>query len=133
MPKKRKKKKASKLKAQAEAHRALYGDSSREVLEYGRQSEETQEKYNVFLNGNYVDKETLKIFRRKVEQYAQGKEMRSELLFYRILKILNEGESLEINEEVKTNLVLLERSGFIDESKITPQGRELLRRIEQNR
>ena len=70
MSKRKKRKSAEKLEAQARAHEALYGSDWKEVTEYGRQALEIIEKYAIKTNDKRIDAEEVKIFKKRLKNIS---------------------------------------------------------------
>ncbi len=133
MSKRKKKKSAEKLEAQARAHEALYGSDWHEVTEYRRQVLKIVERYSIKSDKERIDGEELKIFKKRLEEFREGRRrMQRELPFYKVLRLLSEGGVVNPNDEVEVkNLYMLEMLGYIEDGKLTWKGRDLMKRIKR--
>ena len=133
MSKRKKKKGAEKLEAQARAHEALYGTDWREVTEYRRQALEIIEKHRIKPDDKKIAGGEIKIFKRRLKEFEDGKrKLQEELPFYKILKLASNGESINPDDKVEVkNLQLLEISGYVKDGKLTGRGRNLLKILER--
>jgi hypothetical protein len=133
MSKRKKKKSAEKLEAQARAHEALYGSDWHEVTEYRRQVLKIVERYGVKSDKERIDAEELKIFKKRLEEFREGRRrMQRELPFYKVLRSLSEGGVVNPSNEVEVkNLQMLEMLGYIKDGKLTWKGRDLMKRIKR--
>ncbi len=131
MSKTKKKKSAEKLEAQARAHEALYGSDWHEVTEYRRQALKIVERYGIKSDKERIDAEELKIFKKRLEEFREGRRrMQRELPFYKVLRLLSEGGVVNPNDEVEVkNLQMLEMLGYIEDGKLTWKGRDMMKRI----
>ncbi len=131
MSKRKKKKGAEKLEDQARAHEALYGSDWHEVTEYRRQALEIVERYGIKSDDERIDAEELKIFKKRLEEFREGRRrMQRELPFYKVLRLLGEGDAVNPNDEVEVkNLRMLEMLGYIEDGKLTWKGRDMMKRI----
>lgn len=132
MSKKRKKKGAESLEAQSRVHEALYGEGSREVMEYRRQALEIIEKYGLSPDNDKISDEELKIFKKRLKEFEEGKRrMKNELIFYRVLKLISAGEQIDPdNMNEFRNQQLLEKAGYIKNGKLTGKGKDLLKMLD---
>lgn len=128
MSKRRKKKGAEKLEAQARAHEALYGVDWREVTEYRRQALEIVDRYDIKPNDKETTDVEIKLFKRRLKDFEDGKRrMYEELPFYKVLNSINKGIAINRDDKIEVkNLQLLEILGYIKDSKLTGKGRSLL-------
>ncbi len=133
MSKTKKKKSAEKLEAQARAHEALYGSDWHEVTEYRRQALEIVERYGIKSDKERIDAEELKIFKKRLEEFMEGRRrMQRELPFYKVLRSLSQGGVVNPNDEVEVkNLQMLEMLGYIKDGKLTWKGRDMMKRIKR--
>jgi len=131
MSKRKKKKSAEKLEAQARVHEALYGTDWKEVMEYRKQALEIVERYDIKPNGKKITNGEIKIFERRLKEFEEGKRrMRGELPFYKVLRLIGEGGSINSDNKIEVkNLQMLEILGYIKDGKPTGKGRKLLRRL----
>jgi hypothetical protein len=133
MSKRKKKKGAEKLEAQARAHEALYGTDWKEVTEYRRQALEIIEKHRIKPDDGKIADDEIKIFEKRLKEFEDGKrKMLGELPFYRILRLVSKGESINSDNRIEAkNLQLLEVSGYVKDGKLTARGRNLLKVLER--
>ncbi len=131
MSKRKKKKSAEKLEAQARAHEALYGSDWQEVTEYRKQALRIVERYGIKSYGERIDAEELKIFKKRLDEFREGRRrMQKELPFYKVLRLLSEGGAVNPNDEIEVkNYQMLEMLGYIKEGKLTWKGRDIMKRI----
>ena len=133
MSKKKKKKSAEKLEAQARMHEALYGAGWEEAMEYRRQALNILKKHDIKTNNKKISDNELKLFKKRLIEFEEGKrEMKKELPFYKVLRSIEKGTFINSKDEVEIkNLQLLELLGYIKNSKLTGKGKKLLRRLEK--
>ncbi|UCF07958.1 MAG: hypothetical protein JSW28_10015 [Thermoplasmata archaeon] len=131
MPKRRKKKSADKLEAQARAHEALYGSDWREVTEYRKQALEIIERYGIRSDDERIDAEELRIFKKRLDEFREGRRrMHGELPFYKVLRLLAKGGAVNPDDEIEAkNLRMLGMLGYIKDGKLTWKGRDMMKRI----
>jgi len=131
MSKKRKKKGAEGLMAQARAHEALYGTEWEEVSEYNMQARQIIEKYRVRPDNRRIGNEELRIFKRRLEEFRDGKRrMHGELTAYNVLRSIAEGGPAVTGDGAEAkNLRLLEAAGYVKDGKLTWKGRDLLKKM----
>ncbi len=128
MSKKKKKKSATSLEAQARAHEILYGGDWYEVGVYRKQAQEIIKKMRVELDeGEIVEKEK-SILRKRLKEYEEGKrEIDRSLLFYKILEKLDKKKAINLNDDgVRNNLQVLGEFGYVKDMGITPKGKKML-------
>lgn len=128
---KKKKKSAEKLEAQARAHEALYGRDWKEVMEYRRQALEIVERYGIKPDDKRISNDEIKIFERRLKEFEEGKRrMRGELPFYKVLRLVNKGEFITPDNEIEVkNLQMLEILGYVKDGKLTGKGRDMLKKL----
>ncbi len=133
MSKTKKKKSAEKLEARARAHEALYGSDWHEVTEYRRQALKIVERYGIKSDEEKIDAEELKIFEKRLEEFREGRRrMQRELPFYKVLRLLSEGDVVNPNDKIEVkNLRMLEMLGYIKDGKLTWKGRDMMKRIKR--
>lgn len=129
MSKRKKKRGAEKLEAQARAHEALYGTDWNEVMEYRRQALEIVKKYDVKPNDKRISDEEIKVFKRRLKEFEEGeRRMRGELPFYKVLRLVSEGKTINPDNKIEVkNMQMLEILGYIKDGKLTSKGRNLLK------
>ncbi len=134
MSKRKKRKSAEKLEAQARAHEALYGTDWKEVMEYRGQALEIVERYSIKPNDKRISNNEINIFKKRLKEFEEGKRiMQGELSFYRVLRLLSEGESVDLGNEIEAkNLGMLEMLGYIKDGKLTWKGRDLMKIIKSS-
>lgn len=132
MSKKGKKKGAVRLEAQARMHEALYGGDWKEVAEYRRQALAVAGKHGLRLDNGKVKAETIKLFARRLEEFAAGKrKLKGEPPFLKVLWTVRDGELPDYgSEDEMRSLRMLEALGHIRDGTLTGKGRELLRAME---
>ncbi len=130
MSKKGKKKSAESLEARARAHETLYGSSLREADEYRKQALNIIKKYDVRPNGKKIGAKELKIFEKRLKDFAEGKrKIKGELTFLKVLKTIEAGEEIDPNDEDEArNYQMLESLGYIKDGKLARKGRTILKR-----
>lgn len=133
MSKRKKKKSAEKLEAQARAHEALYGSDWREVTEYRKQALKIVERYGIKSDDKRIDEEELKIFKKRLQEFREGRRrVQRELPFYKVLRLLSEGGAVNPDDEIEVkNLRMLEMLGYIRDGKLTWKGRDMMKRIKR--
>lgn len=133
MSKRREKESVERLEAQARAHEALYGTDWKEVMEHRRQALEIMEKYNIRPNEKKIVDSDIKIFKRRLKEFEEGKrKMRGELAFFKVLRLVSKGGSVDSDKKIETgNLQRLEILGYVKDGKLTGKGRNLLKRLEK--
>lgn len=128
MSKKRKKKSAISLEALSRAHEMLYGKDWYEVGLYRKQAQEIMKKGKIKLDNEEISEKEKEILRKRLKEYEEGKkDIDKNLLFYKILRDLDEGKAIDMSDErVKKNLEILEEFEYVKEMKITAKGRKIL-------
>ena len=111
----------------------MYGSDWKEVTEYRRQAREIIDKYDLRPNDKRVDAEELKVFKKRLKDFEEGKRrMRGELPFTRVLRLLREGGAVNPTDETEVkNLQMLEMLGYIKDGKLTWKGRDMMKRIKR--
>lgn len=128
---KKKRKGAEKLEAQARAHEALYGTDWREVMEYRRQALEIAERHGIKMNDERIIEHEIKIFEKRLKEFEEGKRiMQGEMPFYKVLRLLDRGEAINHDNETEVkNLQMLEILGYAKDGELTGKGRDMMRKL----
>jgi len=131
MSKRRKKKGAEKLEAQARAHAIVYGPDWHEVSDYRQQAMKLIEKHGIRPDEKRVDAEELKIIGKRLEEFGKGKRrLWGELPVDKVLELLSQGKTVDPGDVIGAKtLRMLEKLGYVKDGKPTWKGRDLRKRI----
>jgi hypothetical protein len=131
MSKRRKKKGAERLEAQARAHAILYGPEWHEVSDYRQQAMKLIEKHGIRPDEERIGSEELKIVGKRLEEFREGKrKLWGELPVDKVLELLSQGRTVDPGDDIGSKtLRMLEKLGYVKDGELTGKGRDLKKRM----